>query len=103
MEFNMTPDSDCKEDLPEAINQARDRLRLWKSRSLYSLVLLFLGCAAVVPFLYGYPLHTYWESFGKYLVLLSMGLLVVAVYCTGLLWGAWTALRELEKEMAGGA
>ncbi|MGA9354741.1 MAG: hypothetical protein WBV46_13700, partial [Terriglobales bacterium] len=38
-----------------------------------------------------------WESFGKYLIIVSMILLVVFVYCTGLFWSAWQALRDVEK------
>jgi hypothetical protein len=52
----------------------------------------------VYPFLKGHPLHEYWESFGKYLVLLSMATLVVFVLCTGFFYSAWQALRDVEKE-----
>jgi hypothetical protein len=51
----------------------------------------------VYPFLEGHPLHQYWESFGKYLVLLSMAMLVVFVLCTGFFYSAWQALRDVEK------
>ena len=34
---------------------------------------------------------------GKYLVLLSMAMLLVFVYCNALWWGAWSQLREYEK------
>lgn len=90
------PDSEA--ELSEARRLARERLRLWGMRSLYAGVAFFLSCGAVSPFLYGQRLHIYWESAGRYLILLSMGLLVVLVYCVGLLWAAWSCLRDLEKD-----
>ena len=88
---------DDDQELAEAKLNARERLHLWRARSLYSLGVFFVSCSSVIPFLYGHSLHMYWESFGKYLVLLSMALLTVAVTCTGILWGAWSSVRDLEK------
>lgn len=92
-----TANSDSEEELLEAKQQAMGRLRVWRRRSIYSVIALFFSCASVTPFLYGHSLHSYWDGFGKYLVLLSMGLLPVAVYCTGLFWGSWLSLRDVEK------
>jgi hypothetical protein len=85
------------EELVGARQYARERIGLWRKRSLYSTVALLLSCAFVYPFLEGHPLHKYWESFGKYLIIVSMILLVAFVYCTGLFWSAWQALRDVEK------
>lgn len=57
----------------EVIENARERLLLWKKRFLVSSRVFLLSCASVYPFLFGHSLHVYWKSFGKYLVLLSMG------------------------------
>lgn len=82
----------------EAVRQnARQRLALWKRRGIYSTVIFFVSCACVFPFLEGHFLHTYWDSFGKYLILVSLALLLVFVYCTSLWWGAWRALKDVEK------
>ena len=86
-----------KEEIEEVRENARERLRLWRRRALYSIAAFFLSCASAAPFLAGHPLHPYWESCGKYLVLLSMALLPVFVCVTGLWWGAWRALRDVEK------
>jgi hypothetical protein len=86
-----------EEDLREVRQYANERINLWRKRSVYSGIALFLTCASVEPFLYGHSLHIYWESFGKYLVLLAMGLLVVFVYCAGLWYSAWAALRDVTK------
>jgi hypothetical protein len=56
-----------------------------------------LSCAAVYPFLKGHPLHEYWESFGKYLVLVSMAMLVMFAMCAGFFYSAWQALRDVKK------
>jgi hypothetical protein len=85
------------EEIVEVRQYARERIGLWRKRSLYSTVALLLSCGFAYPFLEGHPLHRYWESFGKYLIIVSMTLLVVFVYCTGLFWSAWQALRDVEK------
>ncbi len=83
------------EEMLEVRQYAKARIALWRRRSFYSALALLLSCALVIPFLAGHPLHAYWESLGKYLVVLSMVLLVVFVYCTGLFYSAWQALREV--------
>lgn len=71
-------------EIAEAKQNARERFRLWKKRFWYSGAAFLLSCALVYPFLCGHSFHPYWESFGKYLVLLSMGLLLPFVYCAAL-------------------
>lgn len=73
--------------------RAQDRLKLWRTRGLYSIGGFVFSCATVYLFLEGQPLHRYWESFGKYLIFLCMGLLLVLVYCVGLWWTAWRTSR----------
>jgi hypothetical protein len=85
------------QEMLEVRRYARERIGLWRRRSIYSTVAFLLSCAGVYPFLKGRPLHEYWESFGKYLVLVSMAMLVVFVLCTGFFYSAWQALRDVEK------
>ena len=85
------------EELAVARQDAKAILQLWKMRAVYSTVAFFLSCASVTPFLYGYPLHAYWNSFGKYLVLLSMGLLLPFGICTGIAISSWMHVRDLQK------
>jgi hypothetical protein len=84
-------------ELVEVRVYASERIALWRRRTFYSTIALFLSCVLVYPFLAGHPLHKYWDSFGKYLALVSMALLVGFVYCTDLFWSAWLALRDVEK------
>jgi len=74
-------------DTPESIRTARDDAQrlviLWDRRALYATLAFALSCASVVPFLAGHTLHAYWDSFGKYLVLVSMALLIPSVACVG--------------------
>ena len=84
-------------EMQEVIENARDRLRLWKKRFGASSLVLFLSCASVCPFLFGHSLNAYWESFAKYLVMLSMGLLIPFVICGATTYTAWIWLRDLEK------
>jgi hypothetical protein len=76
------------QDMLEVRQYAKERIGLWRKRSIYSTVALLLSCASVYPFLKGHPLHEHWESFGKYLVLLSMALWVAFVLCTGFFYSA---------------
>jgi hypothetical protein len=73
--------------------RAQERLRLWRARALYSIGGFVLSCATIYLFLEGQPLHRYWESFGKYLILLCIGLLLALLYCVGLWWTAWHTSR----------
>jgi hypothetical protein len=86
-----------KAEIAGARQDAEEYLRTWKKRAFYATAAFFLSCASVSPFLYGHPLHAHWESFGKYLVLLSMALLVPFVVCVGIAANSWFFLRSLKK------
>jgi hypothetical protein len=86
-----------KEEREGAKHDAEEYLQLWRKRALYATVAFFLSCASVSPFLYGRPLHAYWESFGKYLLLLTMALLIPFVACVGIAMNSWFFLRNLKK------
>jgi len=73
--------------------RAEDRLRLWRMRGLLSIGAFVSGCALLSLFLYGHPLHRYWDSFGKYLIFVCEGLLLILLYCVGLWWAAWHTKR----------
>jgi hypothetical protein len=94
--YNMD-ESPPSEERAGAKQDAVDYLRLWKKRALYATVAFSLCCAAVSFFLEGHPLHVYWESFGKYLVLASMVLLIPFVICVGVAINSWLYLRALKK------
>lgn len=85
------------EESAGAIEDAKERLGLWKTRALYATAAFFLSCASVVPFLYGHPLHSHWDSFGKYLVLLSMALLIPFAVSVGIAIDSWFFLRSVKK------
>ena len=86
------------DELAELRQYAGNYIRLWRKRALYSTLAFVSSCASVYPFLAGHALHEHWESLGKYLVLLSMGLLLVFVLCNASWYNAWQALRDVEKE-----
>jgi Protein of unknown function (DUF2721) len=86
-----------KEEIRATKEEVRKRLSLWRERALYSTASFFLSCALVYLFLAGQVLHGYWMSVGRWLLLLSMAMLLVCVYCVALWWGAWTLFRDLEK------
>jgi hypothetical protein len=86
-----------EQEMLEVREYAKERIGLWRRRSIYSVVALATSCASVIPFSKGHSLHAHAEPFGRLLVLLSMGLLVVFVLCTGFFYSAWQALRDVEK------
>jgi hypothetical protein len=86
-----------KEEVAAVLRAAREFAHVWKKRALYSTAAFFLSCASVVPFLYGHSLHAYWNSFGKYLVLLSMALLIPFGICVSIAINSWFYLRSLRK------
>jgi hypothetical protein len=92
-------DDGINEELP-GIADERNYIRIWRKRALYSGTALLLSSASVYPFLAGHSLHGDWESIGKYLILLSMGLLLVFVYCAALWYIAWQSLHDVEGEQA---
>ena len=97
--YDMSEEEPLNEkDIAVIKEQAADFLRRRRKNALCATVTFFLSCAAVTLFLAGFPLHTYWESFGRYLLLLTMGLLPVFVVYVGLLWSAWVYRRDIERE-----
>jgi hypothetical protein len=86
-----------EEERLEAAADASSRFLLWRRRAFIATFLFFLSCASVVPFLAGHSLHSYWNVVGKYLVLLSMALLLGFVYCNALFYEAWQIHRSYKK------
>ena len=97
MIFDTVEDPLSEDELVATRQEAREVLRLWRMRAIYSTAAFVLSCASVTPFLYGHSLHAYWESLGKYLVLLSMGLLIPFGICTGIAINSWLYLRDVMK------
>jgi pilus assembly protein TadC len=86
-------------------NEARTALKLKKFRlaSMLSGGLLFFVILSVVPFLAGHSLHYRWETIGKYLVMLAMGLLPVFMFTAGMTYGLWRyarAMKAIHKKYA---
>ena len=89
-------DAPSNEEISASKRDAKDRFRLWRQRLIYSGIGLLISVGANVPFSAGMPLHA-WNTFGNALVLLTMALFLVFVYCAALWWGAWSLLRDLKK------
>jgi Na+/melibiose symporter-like transporter len=92
------PEPLSSEEMAELRQYARERIDLWLKRAFYATTALLVSCGLLYPFLKGHPLHRYWDAFGKYLIFVSMILLVVFIWCTGFCYSAWQALRDVEKE-----
>jgi hypothetical protein len=91
------PTQENDEDLAAARENAGERVRMWRVRSICAVGVFLLSCALVAPFSKGGPLHEYAEPFGRVFVYLALGSFLALTYCAALLWGAWSALRDLRR------
>jgi hypothetical protein len=85
------------EEIEEIRHHANNLLGKQKKRAVIATICFIASCSAVVPFLAGNPLHRYWETVGKYILLLSMGLLIPFGICVGWAWSAWVYVRDVRK------
>ena len=97
MMFDTDESPPSEEELIVIRESARQVLRCRRKQAAYATAAFFLSCASVSPFLEGHSLHTHWESSGKYLVLLSMGLLLAFIFFMGRAFNAWLFVRDVEK------
>lgn len=72
-------------------------LRKWKRATMWLGGALLLSIALSVPFAYGYPLHAYWDSVGKTILVLSMILLLPFMYAAGMTFILWWSQRQTER------
>lgn len=73
------------------------RLRKWKLGSILLGGTLIASIVAIVPFLAGHPLHNRWDSAGRRILQLSMGLFLAFMYVAGTALTFWYYLRETKK------
>ena len=87
----------------EARHDLEYEQRIERGARRYRLIAVGVGLslaasvAADVPFLYGYPLHNYWDVLGKWLVILSMCLLSAFVVFATTAFNWWTDLRDIKQ------
>jgi hypothetical protein len=95
--YNIDEPNPSEAEISGARQDTAEYLHIWKKRALYTTAAFFLSCAVVSLFLKGSPLHVYWESLGRYLLLLSMALLLPFVACVGIAINSWFFLRALKR------
>ena len=62
-----------EQEMLEVREYAKERIRLWRRHSIYSVVALLASCASVIPFSKGHSLHAHAEPFGRLLVFALYG------------------------------
>jgi hypothetical protein len=72
------------------------RLRKWRRGTVWLGGALLASIAAVVPFLYGYPLHNQWDPVGMIILLLAMGLIFPFLWTAGMTYGFWRYQRDIK-------
>ena len=83
--------------------KAERKLRRWNLATAIIGGALLLAIIAVVPFLAGQPLHNWWETIGKRILLVAMGLYGVFVYTvahTIIFWYYLRGMRKIHKKYA---
>jgi hypothetical protein len=77
--------------------QARHVVQVRTKQAVYATATFALICDSVYPFLDGRSLHSYWESWGKFLLLVSMTLWPLYVWVVGRAISAWIFLRRVKR------
>jgi hypothetical protein len=91
-------DSEPSPETTEAIVAARSQFRIRRKLAVIATIALSASWGATVPFVAGFPLYSFWESVGKYLLILSMGLILVWGYLVRSAVNSWALLSSLENE-----
>lgn len=87
-----------KTDYPDEFHGKLDiYLSKWKRRTTVLGIALLASIASVIPFLDGYPLHGEFTNTGKYLIYLSMGLLILFLGSAALTYNSWAYRRSLRS------
>jgi len=86
----VTPDKELEAQIQECLQR-------WRRRATWLGTALLGTIIAIVPFLYGHPLHGEWDTIGRKLVLLSMCLLLAFMYTVGISFNFWFYLRATKK------
>jgi hypothetical protein len=81
----------------EVQRYAQTSLQLWMKRCMYVGALLLLSCASVLPFSKGHSLHAHAEPFGRFLVWLTVGLVMLLTYCAIMAFVSCISLRDTLK------
>ena len=56
-----------------------------------------VSTASVVPFLYGNPLHEYWNSIGRYVLGATMCLFLAFIFEAGMAYISWSYFRSVDR------
>ncbi len=96
--FNVEPqetwNAEEKAEFEEHVTARNARLR---RAAVLAAALFAFDVACLVPFLDGFPLHSYW-NFGKWLLLAAFPLLLWLVAKVGAVWASWQSARETRRE-----
>ena len=97
--FNVEPQE--KWDAEEAADFERHvaaQLRKTTKAAAFAGMALLVNILGIIPFLYGHRLHRYFETIGKYLVLVATALFLWFVFKIGAIWASWQSARETRRE-----
>ena len=99
MLFDETETPYTLEELTEVRAMARTRFQLWRRRTLFSATAFVLSCLSLYHFVDGRRLSTGEEAAKQVLLLVWLALLIVLLYFSLLLWGAFRLLRNPDASL----
>jgi hypothetical protein len=94
MLFDETEPPYTSEELAKVRAAASIRFQTWRRRTLYAATAFVLSCLSVYRLVDGHHLSTGEETAKQVLLLVWVTLLMVLLYCSLLLWGAFRLLRN---------
>lgn len=99
MRFDETGTPYTEEELAEVRISAKIRFQTWRTRTLYIATAFVLSCLSVYPFVDGHRLSPGEEAAKQVLLLVSLALLIILLYSSLLLWGAFRLLRNPDASL----
>ena len=99
MLFDETEAPYTQEELAEVRAAASIRFKIWRTRTLYAATAFVLSCLFVYHFVDGHHLSPGEETVKQGLLLVWLASLLVLLYSSLLLWGAFRLLRNPDASL----
>ncbi len=97
--FNVEPQEQWNaNEAAEFEEYVQARHRKMRRAAIWAGAALLLNLLCIDPFLYGHSLHRYWDTTGKYLLLLAMAVFLWFVLRVAFVWTSWQSARDTRRE-----
>ena len=90
---------ESEEDTRDALAFMTRDFVVQKKRTIFVTLLFIANCGVTYPFLAGHVLHHYWNSFGKFLPLLSIAVFIFLTLQSLRLHFVWQERRKTQRDL----